>query len=159
MSQKSSSIPTILIYIKCTGGGASGKKQALDLQVGSTVKDLKQHARCLYPKTTVNRIIFGGKILKEDDKSLSDYGVYKECTVQLMLRKADAKDFMDKSQIKQFQQRRMKRSHTEDDIQFGDAIIIRLIQARNLMEFDITNPYSVLQYDGQVCFFLFFCML
>lgn len=151
MSQKSSSIPTVLIYIKCTGGGASAKKQALDLPVGSTVKDLKQQTRCLYPTATVNRIIFAGKILKEDDKALSEYGVYKECTVQIMLRNAqNASDFMDPLEIKKLRERRLKRSHTEDDIQFGDVIIIRLIQARNLMKFDITNPYSVLQYDGQV---------
>ena len=44
----------------------------------------------------------------------------------------------------------MRRQHTEDQIQFGDAIIIRLIQARNIMGNGSTNPYAVLRYGDQV---------
>eukprot|EP01084_Bolivina_argentea_P090190 162567_1 len=153
MSSKSSSTPTVLIYIKCMGGGATGRKTPLDIPIGSTVGDLKQYTRCLHPTTIVNRILFSGKMLQKDDtKQLSDFGVYKECTVQLMLKKAQSpSDIMDASTIKMIRERRLKRQHTEEDIQFGDAIIIRLIEARNLMEISsITNTYCVLRYDNQI---------
>merc|ERR1712228_730060 len=150
-SSKASSTPTVLIYVKCTGGGANGRKTPLDLPIGSTVHDLKQHVRCLHPTTIVNRILFGGKMLKEDSKALSDFGVYKECTVQLMLKKAvSASDFMDATMIKQIRERRLKRQHTEDDIQFGDAIIIRMIEARNLPTNNASKPYVLLQCDQQI---------
>eukprot|EP01084_Bolivina_argentea_P250100 418904_1 len=146
-----SSTPTVLIYIKCLGGGATGKKIPLDLPIGSTVKDLKQHTRCLHPTAIINRILFAGKMLKDDHKLLSEFGVYKECTVQLMLKKAQSPaDMMDPAMIKLIRERRLKRQHTEEDIQFGDVIIIRLIQAHNLVEFQPSNPYAVLQFDGQV---------
>lgn len=134
------------------GGGAMGRKQCIDLPVGSTVKDLKQYTRCLHPYTTISRVLFGGKVLSDDTKALAEYGVYKECTVQLMLKKVQSEsEKMDQSMIKMIRERRLKRAHTEDDIQFGDAIVLRLIQARNLMQFDNnTNPYTVLQYDGQI---------
>eukprot|EP01084_Bolivina_argentea_P200443 342764_1 len=151
MSQKASPIPTVLIYIQCNGGGVGSKKYPCDFPIGSSLADLKQHARCLHPQTTITRVMFSGKIFKEDNKSLADLGVYKECTVQVYLRKAqNKKDMMDQSLIKQIRSRRMKRQHTEDQRQFGDAIIMRLIEGRNLGDSNLTNPYAVLRYGAQI---------
>jgi len=132
----------------------------LDIPVGSTVKDLKQHARCLYPTTVVNRILFGGKMLRDDNKMLSDFGIYKECVVQLMLKKAASpSDIMDPQTIRQIRERQRKRQQTEESIQFGDAVIIRILSASNLSESGTCNPYAVLQYDKQVDYYSLYLFL
>ncbi len=49
------------------------------------------------------------------------------------LKKAQSpSDIMDTSTIKMIRELRLKHQHTEENILFGDAIIIRLIEARNL---------------------------
>lgn len=92
-------------------------------------------------------------MLRDDNKLLTDFGVYKECVVQLMLKKAPSpSDIMNPQTIRQIRERQRKRQQTEDDIQFGDALVIRLISASNLKDSGGCNPYAVLQHDGQVSY-------
>eukprot|EP01084_Bolivina_argentea_P077446 140472_1 len=76
---------TVLIYVKCVGAGVKGVKIPIDLRISSTVHDLKVYILRLHPNVSLKRILFSGKLLKDDTKLLSDYGVYKECTIIIML--------------------------------------------------------------------------
>eukprot|EP01084_Bolivina_argentea_P075659 137132_1 len=78
---------TVLIYVKCCGAGVQKEKIPIDLRIGSNVHDLKVYILRLHPNVSVKRILFSGKLLKDDTKLLSDYGVYKECTIQIMLER------------------------------------------------------------------------
>ncbi len=62
-------------------------------------------------------LIFSGKMLEDENKLLHEFGIYKECTVQLMLKKAlSPLDIINASTIKMIRERRLKR---QEDIQIG----------------------------------------
>ena len=77
----------VLIFVKCYGGDVTTKKIPIDINIGSKLKDLKDIVCYLHPQRIIKRVLFAGKILREDDKLLTDYGIYKECAIQIMLKK------------------------------------------------------------------------
>jgi hypothetical protein len=75
--------PTIQIFVKTL----TGKTIMFKAYENSTVLDLKEWIRTVQDIPLVDqRLIFAGKMLEEDDKTLESYNVLKESTVHLVLK-------------------------------------------------------------------------
>eukprot|EP01084_Bolivina_argentea_P242621 406967_1 len=101
MSSTVHSKSKVLIYLKFVGCVTS-IKVPIDIQVGSSIKNLKQIIHHLNPHSTVHRILFGGKIinLNDEDKLLTDYSIYKECLVMVFLKQCKSQSInIDEKQV------------------------------------------------------------
>ena len=75
------------IPIKAKIFGSVNKNIMLDIATGTSVSGLKKMITMKFPDVTIQRILFSGMPWKDDSRTLASLGVYKECTVQVMVRK------------------------------------------------------------------------
>lgn len=126
------------------------------------------------PELKVKRIMFSGQMLTgtcvnssvpacadscADDNTLSFYDIHKECTVQVMtepvaeagcLRHPVASSVvsLDCTEAKALQPVGLHRQLTEEELRYGDVVVVQLIQARDLVAADYwsgkSDPYCIL---------------
>jgi hypothetical protein len=71
----------MLLFIKCFGAGVNETVCVL-LDSSSTVGELKSVVAHLRPRLSVKRYLYAGKELKEDNRTLYDYRIVKESSIQ-----------------------------------------------------------------------------
>eukprot|EP01083_Nonionella_stella_P157123 509742_1 len=134
----------MLLFVKCIGSRLN-TTLAIDIEDTNrcNVQEFKRIIRLKVPGVNIKRLLFAGKQLNEDDAKLSSFAVYKECMIQLI--GARSLENQDIEESKQSAPRKrtestvvpafhgLNRQKTLGCIQFGDALLVELLGAKNLV--------------------------
>jgi C2 domain/Ubiquitin family len=150
----------MLFYVRVRAAGLGMKTFALNLAPSDLVQDIETWVRAKQPDIRIKTFLFAGKVLKRED-SLDVYDITKECTVQVMGRlvKPDEEEAEDNKQQQQQQQQQQQlplispppsfsRQFTADEVNYGDVVIVRVLQAKGLKSVNYfsgkSDPYVIL---------------
>jgi len=144
----------VLVFVKTP----EGQSIPLDVKYDATVKYLKKLvSRYLEISSRRQKLIFGGQLLK-DDETLDTYNIQKECTIQLVTIGQSQSSLSSTpsrglSPIKQYQPNIDDFTNTISPyLQFGDLILVQLIEAKELKKCDFwrqsSDPYVILAVDS-----------
>jgi len=148
----------VLIFIKTP----EGQTISLDVEYDATVKYLKKLvSRYLEISSKHQKLLFGGQLL-QDEQTLDTYNITKECALQLVLparRKPNGSNSLSSTPCLSPIKPRRKRNAANDYsntispyLQFGDLILVQLIEAKELKKCDFwrqsSDPYVILSVGG-----------
>ena len=133
---------------------------SFDLKYDATVKYLKKLiSRHLEISTRRQKLIFGGQLLK-DEETLDKYHIQKECTIQLVTMSQNPNS-LSSTPSRGFSPIKQNRYQQDIDdftntispyLQFGDLILVQLIEAKELKKCDFwrqsSDPYVILAVDS-----------
>eukprot|EP01083_Nonionella_stella_P095741 268877_1 len=148
----------VLIFVKTT----QGQTVSFDVKYNVTVKYLKKLiSRSLEISRKRQKLIFGGQLLK-DEETLDKYNIQKECTVQLITSNPNQSSLSSSISMSPIRAPRGVEAHENSHnnnhnkispyLQFGDLILIQLIEAKELKKCDFwrqsSDPYVILAMDN-----------
>jgi hypothetical protein len=150
----------MLLFVKCFGVGVN-ETLCLLLDSSATIGELKSVVAHLRPCLTIKRYLYAGKELNNDALTLSDYRIVKESSIQCACQTdapsshevPDSGDAPAPNWSAELPgvAPAFGRSTSSDAIQFGDAIVVHLVCARNLPPIDwngLADPYVLLTWNG-----------
>ena len=83
--QPVSSTP-ILLFIKVFGCGVAARSLEMDVSLSCTLRDLKAQLSEHLPHLHLMRLLYAGRLLSDDQRTLSSFELYKEATIQALTR-------------------------------------------------------------------------
>eukprot|EP01084_Bolivina_argentea_P279704 478193_1 len=148
----------VLVFVKTP----EGQTISLDIRFNATVKYLKKLiSRNLEISSKRQKLIFGGQLL-QDEQTLDTYNIQKECTIQLVRinsNEQQSNSLSSSLQMSPIQRpigNKLDGNNNNNTIspylQFGDLILIQLIEAKELKKCDFwrqsSDPYVILAIDN-----------
>ena len=153
----------VLIFVKT----AEGQTTSLDVKFDTTIKYLKKLiSRSLEISRKKQKLIFGGQLLK-DEETLNKYNITKECTIQLVITNIKKENISSSSSNSLNQSPINSKCNNNNNkiindnnnnntispyLQFGDLILVQLIEAKELKKCDFwrqsSDPYVILAIDN-----------
>lgn len=134
----------MLFFAKLFGG--ENRKVPLELQPHNTIGDLRKLVVLLVPNIITSRILFSGRVLGDDEATLTEVGASKECVIQVQVRRGVS------NRRNTISMHGIQRQQTMAILQFGDVLLISLVGARNLKDpnNDFLNPFITFNHTDQV---------
>jgi hypothetical protein len=143
----------MLFYLRVIAGGQ--KTLSVNLQPTDDVSKIREFLAVREPDLIVQNVLFAGRVL-QDNTPLSQYDIHKECTVQVMGRRRPNAGEEAKAAAAAAPKAGgalappgpLVRQVTAEPLQYGDALIVNVLEARNLMAMDYwsgkSDPYVIL---------------